>query len=406
MNIYSLPRNNNINTMNVNLRFLDKSDNGSNLKIINKSLFYYLFKIKKELDHVKDWDMFKKLTYNYEYINTRVDSSTRSVCSHEPISRAYFKLYEILVSFNLITTKQNIKCFHLAEGPGGFIEATVNYRKNILKRFNTSNKDTYIGMTLINNNKHTPKWDKCQRLLKQRNIVIEYGADKTGDLFNFENLNYCIQKYGNSMDFITADGGFDFSNDFNRQEVVSVNLIFAQVVYALFMQKNGGTFVVKVFDTFRENTINIIVLLNYVYNNVNIIKPDTSRTANSEKYIVCRGYKNNLNSNDKLNILSNFYKLKTNIIHQCVTEFPSYYFLTKMEEINSILGQQQLENINQTLNIIFSVPSRLYTDYEKRNREKINNAKKNNITKCIKWCRKFNLPINSYFTNNILYSTC
>ena len=42
---------------------------------------------------------------------------------------------------------------------------------------------------------------------------------ETGDLYKEENLKYIIQKtFSNSMDIITADGGFDFSADFNKQE--------------------------------------------------------------------------------------------------------------------------------------------------------------------------------------------
>ena len=46
------------------------------------------------------------------------------------------------------------------------------------------------------------------------------------------------------MNYITADGGFDFSVDFNKQEDMSLKLIFSQIIYALFLQKPGGTFVI------------------------------------------------------------------------------------------------------------------------------------------------------------------
>ena len=45
------------------------------------------------------------------------------------------------------------------------------------------------------------------------------------------------------MDFITGDGGFDFSVDFNSQEKHIADLLMAQVFYALIMQKKGGCFV-------------------------------------------------------------------------------------------------------------------------------------------------------------------
>ena len=49
------------------------------------------------------------------------------------------------------------------------------------------------------------------------------------------------------MDVITADGGFDFSIDFNKQEILATNLLFAQVSFAIAMQKNWRTFHIKNF---------------------------------------------------------------------------------------------------------------------------------------------------------------
>ena len=82
------------------------------------------------------------------------------------------------------------------------------------------------------------------------------------------------------------------------------------------------------------------------------------------------------------------------MLKKCVTKEPTYHFMLKIEEINSILGQQQLENINQTLNMIYSVPSNSYVDYEKKNKDKIQICRNNNIQKCIKWCEKNNFKYN------------
>ena len=63
------------------------------------------------------------------------------------------------------------------------------------------------------------------------------------------------------MDIITRDGGFDFSIDFNNQEQNSVKLIFSQICYALAMQKQGGTFILKIFDIFTKSTLELIYIL-------------------------------------------------------------------------------------------------------------------------------------------------
>ena len=52
------------------------------------------------------------------------------------------------------------------------------------------------------------------------------------------------------MEIITGDGGFDFSLDFNKQEAIIVELLFAQIAYAIVMQKEKGCFILKVFDCF------------------------------------------------------------------------------------------------------------------------------------------------------------
>jgi hypothetical protein len=52
-----------------------------------------------------------------------------------------------------------------------------------------------------------------------------------------------------------------------------------------------------------------------------------------------------------------------------------------MEEINAVLGQQQIEYINQTIELI-----------ENKDEEKINKLVKNNIQKCLNWCIKHKIP--------------
>jgi hypothetical protein len=119
------------------------------------------------------------------------------------------------------------------------------------------------------------------------------------------------------------------------------------------MQKQGGNFILKIFDVFKIKTIEVIYLLCNLYENVFIFKPNTSRCANSEKYIICRNYKNN---NKKIisNIIENFDLLinKVDTIYSLFNIELNQLFITKLQEINSIYGQQQLENIKNTINLI------------------------------------------------------
>jgi hypothetical protein len=69
----------------------------------------------------------------------------------------------------------------------------------------------------------------------------------------------------------------------------------------------------------------------------------------------------------------------------------SSYFSTKLEEYNSIFGQQQIENIYYTISLIET----------KNKNEKIDHLLRNNIHKCVSWCIKMGLPYNQIANTNI-----
>lgn len=371
------------------------NDNKSH-NFVNPSLSKYLSIIKEQIDNYSfSWDSMKKFTNPYEFIHTTIPHKSHSISQIKPISRAFFKLIEILNTFKLVKTNRTINSFHLAEGPGGFIEALYYYRQN--------KNDTYIGMTLINNdNKNIPGWKKTHNFLKtHNNVIIDNGITGNGDLYKNENLKYCMEKYSNSMNFITGDAGFDFSIDFNRQEQLAVRIVFTQIAYAITMQQYGGTFILKIFDVFHKTTVEMIYLLSCLYKKIFIIKPNTSRSANSEKYIVCIGfkYKNTIELSIKMQSILKIFETidfeKYNI--GSIINIPmQHFFVNQIKEINSILGTQQIENITNTIKLI---------NKGDKKKEKINSIKDNNIQRCIKWCIKNNIPHNNYDSTSNIFLT-
>ena len=289
--------------------------------------------------------------------------------------------------------QSTFKSFHLAEGPGGFIEAVAHIRKN--------KNDQYYGMTLINNDTKCPGWRNSKKFLEDnQNVIIEKGVDQTGNLLSRDNFIHCYNQYKNSMDLVTGDGGIDFSEDFNNQEYSATKLIIVQVVYALTMQSNNGNFVLKVFDTFSNAIIDILYLLSSLYKNVYIMKPQTSRNANSERYIICKGY--NLNENkEKVDYIiekmyNNFDNLNSNLYIETIFNFKySRTFISKIEEINIIIGKKQIDNIVITLNLMMN-----------KKFDKIDYYKKKHIQKCIRWCEKYNINFNKNLkSTNIFLSS-
>lgn len=357
-----------------------KLEYDGSINYINTTLRKYSHNIKSEIEDNKNaWEINKKYSNPYEFINNQFDINTQPICSYKPLSRSFFKMIEILNHYNFYFPN-NINSFHLAEGPGGFIEALSYFRKN--------DSDTYYGMTLINNSNDVPKWKKNEIYLSiHKNIVLEYGKDKTGNLYSKENLLYIYDRYKHSMNFITGDGGFDYSVNFNNQEEDSLNLIFSQIIYAICLQKKHGSFVLKLFDTFTTLSVQFIFLLNYLYDEIYIIKPVTSRPANSEKYIICKNFRMVTNLD---NIIQNILLNYDNIINHKLTNILNInipiYFFDKIKDINSIIGQSQIEHIQCILNHIL----------DKNKKINFENIKNSHIIKCIRWCKKNNLPYKYY----------
>jgi 23S rRNA U2552 (ribose-2'-O)-methylase RlmE/FtsJ len=391
MNYFLLDKSNfNLQPNNIKINFCNESE----IKYINLSTKKFLEIIKGKItDCYDEWDNLKKLTNEYEYIHTNIPQFKNSISKIKPISRAFFKLIEIFNTFNIldIYEKKKIKSFHLAEGPGGFIEA-LSYL-----RFNKD--DIYHGMTLISNdNIKVPGWTKTQDFLKKnQNVVLETGCDKTGNLYNPDNLTYIMKNYKNSMEIVTGDGGFDFSIDYNKQEKLALQLIYAQIIYALSLQKKNGYFILKIFDTFMTASMDLLYLLSCFYEKVHVMKPNTSRSANSEKYIICSTFKYSDTSmffNEFLSSLAmlNNIDLNNTAINRFLNIDINYKYLSTLREINTILSQQQIQNISKTLKLVEN------TD---RKKEKYTTQHNKNIQKCIQWCVKHQIPYNKFNQTNI-----
>ncbi len=315
--------------------------------ILNKVDFNNLCNIKNKINKYKNkWNQYKLYTNPYELI---YGCNILSIAKYTPLSRSYFKMIEILNKYKslVLPRKMNILC--LAEGPGGFIEALVNTRKPLMI-------DSINAITLINRNKtKIPQWNQSAAFLeKNPNVNIIYGADGTGNLYNVINHRYIMDNC-KKADLITADGGFDFSINYNNQEIYIQRLIYAQVICALANQRRGGSFVCKLFDSYTYITQQIIYILLCYYEDVEIFKPYTSRPANAEKYIICRKFKgiSNVAIAEMQNILEQWNNVE-NTPYAFVSLFPtlSGEFISEINKINHELMQIQTYYIIKTIKYI------------------------------------------------------
>jgi hypothetical protein len=124
-------------------------------------------------------------------------------------------------------------------------------------------------------------------------VNVSYGADGTGNMYHLPNqavfaeLAHDMARPG--VDLYTADGGFDFSTDYNGQENTVQRLLAAEALAGLQSLRQGGVMIIKMFDTKHCATLELLWALSNCFMRTAMVKPHTSRPANSERYWVGYG---------------------------------------------------------------------------------------------------------------------
>ena len=319
-----------------------------NNDIIYKTLHSLLCNTKNNIENCNNWEYYKRLCNPYETIYT--SDKKKNICLKIPISRSYFKLCEIMQDFKLNKKNEVVLC--LAEAPGGFIEYIQE---------NSYSSKIYAN-TYIKDEKNIPIWNK--HILNNYLIYFTNSNKNNGDLKNIDNINDIKIQIQGDCDLITADGGIDYSNDYNNQELDSYELLYSEIYTALYCQKEGGCFIIKFFDIFYNKTIQLLNILYRCYDNVSFTKPYTSRPSNSEKYIICQGFKSNKKI---LNLMKYNWNKKSDIEINV-----DYLFYKIIYNYNFIFVNEQIDFINNVLN------------------KQCDNICQKKLS--LEWCKKYKMP--------------
>lgn len=165
-------------------------------------------------------------------------------------------------------------------GPGGFSEYVLHRKKWEAKGF---------GFTLKGENDF-----KLHDFFAGPSETFSpfYGLNDDGNVYDPENINSLEELVKDETDsgvhFMMADGGFSVEGQENIQEILSKQLYLAQCLVALTIVRTKGHFVVKIFDLFTPFSVSLIYLMYKCFQQICICKPNTSRPANSERYLVCK----------------------------------------------------------------------------------------------------------------------
>ncbi|CAI2324969.1 unnamed protein product [Caenorhabditis sp. 36 PRJEB53466] len=181
---------------------------------------------------------------------------------------------------------RNEELFYFADvcaGPGGFSEYML-WRKGF---YNAKG----FGFTLAGKDDF-----KLQKFSASSAYFFEtfYGTKDNGDVMDPENID-SLEDFimrgtdGRGVHLMMADGGFSVEGQENIQEILSKRLYLCQLLVSLCIVREGGNFFCKLFDIFTPFSVDLIYLMRVCYDSVSLHKPHTSRPANSERYITCKG---------------------------------------------------------------------------------------------------------------------
>ena len=349
MSYYILPKNN--NSININLK-IEVDD----IKCYTSLSLYNFYKeSKRQLNYLLQtnesiitFENLLKVINPHEYIFSKIPGYKYSVSKLKTKSNIFYDVLEILNTLNVLDSF-----------------------------FNKSIKSIHISENYIDSN-------KCIEFLRE-NVNDENT--------NFEDITEEIYN-------TTNDKRYDFifyeikNTEFENLNCYTLNIIQVLMILLKY-QSNNGTCLIKINNIFHKPIIDILYILSSVYEKVYIIKPTTSNIMSFDKYIVCKNFI--LNENKK-EIYKNYYFKLAQIINTYLQnnnnnnissiidcEIP-LYFINKIDDINIIIGQQQLESIDQVI----------ITLKNKNKEDKIENIKKSNIQKSVTWCEKFKIPHNKF----------
>lgn len=358
---------------------------------ISKEIKTNLISIERQkkplLINIEEYEKLKEMQNKFDHPNFEkartMTNPAEGIGKGIFLNRAAIKLANIDAIFNLTQShggfayKRSSSPFVFADvagGPGGFTEY-IQYRK-----FNSLG----YGITLDEKFGGIPwNWNR----IKENYFKTTNGADNTGNLYNNANFfaDWVLDNIPTGVNLVTADGGFETA-DYTAQELLSSHLILTEILVGLRITGVGQNFVLKIFDSIFQITIDCLFILACCFDEIHIFKPLSSRPANSERYVIAKSRRKDIiQFIEILQEANNQYKLENNdfIVTQLfssrTTDFDN--FLAESNANNLSLQTQTAQSIIDYLNnkpkpqpkynldralIIWNLPSRpttsLYDD--------------------------------------------
>jgi 23S rRNA U2552 (ribose-2'-O)-methylase RlmE/FtsJ len=351
---------------------LISKSNYHSMPLINLGFHHFIYKTKEKMSITSNLQTKKKIYLVVNDFEHNIDNYSNSLSNatteylklndsnQEIISRAFYKFWEILHEFNISNTNK-LTYVALAEGPGGFVQSLFYYRIKVLNK--DMKDDRYYGITL--QSKELAMASKFTTYLNDiyPKLFTLHNTDKdNGDLTTIKAIHNFVANFKKNKkyaDLVSADGGFEWKDE-NCQEQEITKLLLGEIITAIHVQAKGGSFVLKIFETYTLITIKLMYILSSLYEECHIHKPYMSRESNSEKYIICKNFKYSHEKDNTLlkNIIQKLENIFTNYsnnkyINDIFIDFdiPKDY-IDSFKNMNIILSNKQQIKINKIVKYI------------------------------------------------------
>jgi hypothetical protein len=313
---------------------------------VSTSLFQYSKNLCDQIHiHLEEdgmtYEEIIKVVNPYEYIFSKVPGSKFSVSKLKPKTNLFYEFLEVSTTLNIFEPYKNksIQTLHISQNNHDSIE--------------------------------------CFEMLRE----------------NYSDEIFCYDEINDDIITEIREHPFDFLF-FEANTASLSSYIISMIQFAMIILRNqisGGCCVIKIGELFHKPLIDIIYLFASLYDKVYVLKPNCTNITTFDKYIICKHFQYNENRARSLKL--NYYRLLVflkkleNKYIQGVLDFDiPYYFTIKLEDINIILGQQQIDSLDMILNILKN----------KNKEEKIEVIKKSNIQRSVSWCEKHKIPFNKF----------
>jgi cap2 methyltransferase len=268
---------------------------------------------KARLDTIpaKDFEPLMRAVDLYAGLKRRVRADYGLLIS----TNASLKMYELAVQMRLIACETgppvNIRAFCNAELPGAFIAAINHYARTMCPAAGldwvgssyypeaaaASGDTTILGdqYGLYANNRDRWLMGPAPNAMPAGEPPISgdlTSADVVAALADAVHARFGHQGSADTgASLYTSDAGIDVSADFNRQEELTALLNYGQVLCGVLALAPGGHLVTKQYTFLTPFSRSLIALLAALFDELSVVKPLTSRPANSETYIVGKGFR-------------------------------------------------------------------------------------------------------------------